>query len=63
MFQSKNNLSQARFGQILSFSSPFELLFFFPPWVTKFQDKGHATDIIEFDFYKAFDKILYNLKL
>lgn len=59
MVQSQNNSSQAKFGQILSFFFSVWIIFF-SPWPIKFQGEGYATDIIEFDFYKAFDKITVN---
>ena len=62
MVQSQNNSSQAKFGQILSFFFSVWIIFF-SPWLIKFQDEGHATDIIEFDFYKAFDKITILFKI
>ena len=62
MAQSQNNSSQAKFGQILYFFF-FHLNYFFSPWLFKFQGEGHATDIIEFDFYKAFDKTTILFKI
>ena len=62
MAQSQNNSSQAKFGQILYFFFSIWIIFFFP-WLFKFQGEGHATDIIEFDFYKAFDKITILFKI